>query len=506
MGEKQMISGNGLTDRRKYRERLQQCLGALATLLEEGRFEAARNLIGLELELNLADSDGRPRMVNGPVLDRLASGDFQTELAQFNLEVNIAPHRLAGSVFADLAEELDVAVRYADAQARAHGARVVMTGSLPTVTADHLVGENLSDNERYFVLNDQMMAARGEDFRLDIEGVEHLQATAGSIALEAAATSLQLHLQVTPARFADVWNAAQAIAGVQVALAANAPFLYGRELLRETRTALFEQACDVRPQELVAQGVRPRTWFGERWIDGPLDLFQENVRYFPPLLPVCSDEDPRAVLEAGHVPELAELRLHNGTVWRWNRPVYAVVRGVPHLRVENRVLPAGPTVADILANAAFYYGLLRALADSPRPVWQALPFAAAEENFRLSARDGIEAELYWPDGAGRARRGGRSAPAVRRQPVHRLVLDQLLPLARRGLDAWRIDPADRDRYLGVIEQRCLRRTNGAEWQVRTARHHRERSGLDRGAALAAMTRDYMAHAATGAPVHTWPVP
>src|SRR5215216_1826449 len=205
--------------------------------------------------------------------------------------------------------------------------------------------------------------ARREDLHLSIAGVERLSTYADSAAPEAACTSVQLHQLVDLEDFARYWNAAQAIAGVQLAVGANSPFFFGKELWRETRIALFEQATDTRPEELKAQGVRPRVWFGERWITSIFDLFEENVRYFPALLPVCDDEDPVETLERGDVPRLAELRLHNGTIYRWNRPVYEVVRGRPHVRVENRVLPSGPTVIDLLANAAFYFGLVRQLSE-----------------------------------------------------------------------------------------------------------------------------------------------
>ena len=218
---------------------------------------------------------------------------------------------------------------------------------------------------------------------LDITAPSGCSATADSIAPEAACTSTQLHLQVSPEDFAAYWNASQAIAGVQLAVGANSPYLLGKELWRETRIALFEQATDTRGEELKAQGVRPRVWFGERWITSIFDLFEENVRYFPALLPIVDDEDPAAVLDAGGTPKLAELRLHNGTIYRWNRPVYDVVDGGPHLRVENRVLPAGPTVVDTMANAAFYFGLVRALAEQDRPVWSQMSFTAAEENFHV---------------------------------------------------------------------------------------------------------------------------
>ncbi|WP_436788114.1 glutamate--cysteine ligase [Yinghuangia sp. YIM S10712] len=491
MGEKVEQVAFTRSDRQRYRHKLRRCLETLERLLAERRFESPRKLMGVEIELNLTDADGLPCMANDRVLDRIASPDFQTELGQFNIEVNIPPHRLVGPVFSELAEELRTSLDYADRKAAESGARIVMIGILPTLTDAHMVLENLSHNPRYKLLNDQILMARGEDIQLQIEGVERLETTSTSIVPEAACTSVQFHLQVTPDNFASVWNAAQSVSGVQVALGANSPFLYGRELWRETRPILFEQSCDTRPEELIAQGVRPLTWFGERWIGSVMDLFEENVRYFPSLLPICDDEDPVSVLDCGDVPHLRELRLHNGTIYRWNRPVYDVARGKPHLRVENRVLPAGPTVDDILANAAFYYGVVRSLVEDERPVWERLPFAEAADNFHTGARHGIEAELAWP-GLGRL-------------PVTELVLRELLPRAHRGLEAWGIDARERDHYLGIIEQRCLRRTNGAAWQSAMFHHYRDRVGLDRLGALRAMTLRYAELMRGGEPVHTWVV-
>ncbi|WP_127360338.1 glutamate--cysteine ligase [Actinacidiphila soli] len=495
MGEKVVATGFDLSDRLRYRRKLRQCLVGLERLLDEKRFDRPRNLMGLEIELNLTDSDGLPRMMNEEVLERIASRDFQTELAQFNIEVNIAPHRLSGRVLDRLAEELRMGLGYADRKANEVGAHIVMAGILPTLGAQDLVSANLSRADRYMLLNDRILAARGEDISLDIVGVERLTTTSASIAPEAACTSMQMHLQVTPARFAAVWNAAQVAVAPQIAMGANSPFLFGRELWSETRVPLFLQATDTRPEELRIQGVRPITWFGERWITGAYDLFEENVRYFPSLLPICEDEDPLRVLDEGGVPQLKELTLHNGTIYRWNRPVYAVVDGVPHLRVENRVMPAGPTVADVIANAAFYYGLVRALAESPRPVWSRLPFAAAAANFDAACRDGIDAVLRWP-------RNGRAGSLAEVSAVD-LVRDELLPLAATGLDGWGIDPVDRDHYLGIIEGRCAGRTNGATWQ-RDAFHRELGRGLDRQRALAAMTLRYCEFMHSGEPVHEWP--
>ncbi|MEU8956687.1 glutamate--cysteine ligase [Streptomyces sp. NPDC048518] len=496
MGEKVAAGTFDLADRHHYRGKLRECLAGLERLLAEERFDRPKNLMGMEIELNLVGPDGLPRMLNAQVLERIASRDFQTELGMFNLEVNIAPHRLGGRVLDRLAEELRTGLNYAHRKANEVDAGIVMIGILPTLNRADLVSANLSDVDRYALLNDQIVAARGERFVLDIEGVERLTCTSASIAPEAACTSVQLHLQVTPGRFADVWNAAQAIAAAQVAVGANAPFLFGRELWRESRPPLFLQSTDTRTPELQAQGVRPRTWFGERWITGPLELFEENLKYFPALLPLLDEEIPREVLDAGGVPQLGELVLHNGTVYRWNRPVYGIADGVPHLRVENRVLPAGPTITDVIANAAFYYGLVRALAEEARPVWTRLPFEAAARNFDVACRDGIDATLQWPR---RGRLGGTAEVAA-----VDLVRDELLPLAAAGLDAWGVEAADRDLYLGVIEERCRLRVNGASWQA-TTYHRALEAGMAREAALAATTQRYGELMHTGEPVHTWPV-
>ncbi|MCZ4498482.1 MAG: glutamate--cysteine ligase, partial [Marmoricola sp.] len=298
----------------------------------------------------------------------------------------------------------------------------------------------------------------------------------------------QLHLQVSPADFAPTWNAAQALAGPQLALGANSPFLFGKRLWAETRTELFLQATDTRSPELKNQGVRPRVFFGERWITSIFDLFEENVRYFPALLPVTEDEDPEAVLRAGGTPSLAELRLHNGTVYRWNRPIYDVVDATPHLRVENRVLAAGPTVLDTMANAAFYFGLTRALAVDERPLWSQMSFSAAEENFQVAARHGIDALVYWP--------------GVGQVAATELVLRRLLPLARSGLADWGVGEAESDRLLGVIEGRCTLGRNGASWYREQVRA-REALGADRSEALRLTLLDYRERMHSNEPVHLW---
>ena len=333
-------------DRMLYRRKVGRCLDALTELLTGNTFETRDGMTGLEIELNLIDADARPAMRNDEVLGRLADPVFQTELGRFNLELNAPPRPITGHGLGDYERDLLDSLRRAADQAGKIDCGLVLIGMLPTLTPDDLVLDNLSTGERYRMLNDELAGARGECFQLDIHGVERLRTASDSIAPEAACTSVQFHLQVPPDRFAHYWNASQAIAGPQVAIGANSPYLHGRHLWAETRIALFQQATDTRPDELKAQGVRPRVWFGERWISSALDLFEENIRFFPPLLPFLEDEDPFEVLRAGGVPRLGELRLHNGTVYRWNRPVYDVMNGRPHLRVENRVLPYVSTVVD----------------------------------------------------------------------------------------------------------------------------------------------------------------
>ncbi|MEU3274714.1 glutamate-cysteine ligase family protein [Saccharomonospora sp. NPDC006951] len=484
-------------DRGRYRRKVQRCLDTLARMLSDGSFSFPRKHIGLEVELNLVDPAMRPSMSNTAVLDALDDPSFTTELSQHNVELNVPPRPLDGDSALALETDLNDYLGRAGEKAEEAGAVLAVVGILPTLSHEHFDQKWLTNNARYSLLNDQILAARGEQPLLSIEGTaisgheqERLHSYAESILPEAACTSVQLHLQVSPEEFAPHWNAAQCLAGVQVAIGANSPFLLGKALWHETRIPLFLQATDTRPEELKNQGVRPRVWFGERWITSIFDLFEENVRYFPGLLPETDPEEPMEVLEAGRVPNLAELRLHNGTVWRWNRPVYDVVEGKPHLRVENRVLPAGPTVVDMMANAAFFYGAQRALAEQERPLWSQMSFQAAEENLYAGARGGFDAQLYWP--------------GVGWIPPDELVLRVLLPLAHEGLRNSDVSSTAADRYLGVIENRCIRRRTGSTWQRDTVALAEAR-GLDRDSALASMLARYLELAKAGEPVHEWPV-
>jgi len=493
MGEDVDAQEFSRADRTRHREKVRRCLDVFARMLRDAAFDTDDPMTGLEIELNLVDEVGDPALKNAEALEAIADPDFQTELGQFNIEINGTPAKLREGGLTTFEESLRRSLNDAESKSAEVGAHMVMIGILPTLGDGHMTVASLSANPRYRLLSEQILAARGEDIVIDIRGVERLQTTADSIVPEAACTSTQLHVQTSPEDFAGYWNASQAISSIQLSVGANSPYLLGKELWRETRIPLFEQATDTRSEELKAQGVRPRVWFGERWVTSVFDLFEENVRYFPALLPVTDPEDPLEVLEAGGTPKLSELRLHNGTVYRWNRPVYDITRrgahaGAPHLRVENRVLAAGPTVADTIANAAFYFGLVRHLAEGERPLWSQMSFSVAEENFHTAAQQGIDAHVYWP-GFG----------AV---PVTELVLRRLLPMAFEGLDSWGVEPGVRDRLLGIIEQRCLTGRNGATWFARRTHDH-EDGGLERPDALRRALVEYRERMHTNEPVHTW---
>lgn len=490
MGDRVEASALVVGHHREVQHRLQRCVAALQRMVDDGWFVAHEDTIGMEIELDLVDPLGRPRLINDAVLARLGRSDMQHELGQFNVELNIAPHQLRGRVLHDLEQDVTDVLEASRARIEGLGARLIAVGMLPTLSADQLTAERISASPRYALMCHRMRAARHRPFVVSIaDGAEPVEFTTDSVAPDAATTSLQLHLRVPPDRFAAYYNAAQMIAGPQVAVAANAPYLLARQAWQETRIPLLEQLLDTRRSREVRAGAPARVRLGDRWVNGPVEHFDELVRLFPPLFPTLEAEDPDAALEAGRVPGLRELRLHNGTVWRWNRPVYDVQAGHPQLRIENRVLPSGPTPVDMVANAAFYYGLVRAIVDSDPTPWSQMPFAAAEENLHNAARDGLAARLWW--------RGVD-------HEVARLTEEVLLPAAAAGLDTWGVDADDRDRYLGVIEARVRSGRTGADWQTEVVRHLAE-GGMARIPALHEMTRRYLEHAHTGAPVHEWPV-
>ena len=481
-------------DYARFTERLEHCLEALAQLLDRPGFGVGPRTIGAELELFLIDEQGRPLAKNQAILEDAGDPRLTLELDRFNLEVNPSPSSLEGRPLSSLGHELEGALESVRATARAHGGRVAMVGILPTLADQDLHRGAITDAPRYRALDWSLSRVRAEPFEIEIGGRdgEPLRVVRDNIVMEGANTSFQVHLRVDPGDYVDSFNAAQLATAPALAAAGNSPLFLGRVLWEETRIALFEQAADDRDasgrERLVS-----RVAFGTDWLrTSILDLFEESVRHHEPLLPICGDQDPLLALGDGGVPRLDELRLHQGTVWRWNRAIYDSGFG-GHVRIEMRPLPAGPTVVDMLANAAFLLGLTLALAPSAGDWSKQLLFARAHANFYDAARLGLEAELEWPGPDGAPERVNAAE-----------LVPRLLPEARRGLVEAGVEEAEADRLLGVLGDRVASGQTGAVWQRRTLAALEGR-GSGRDEALPELLERYLEMQAGGDPVHTWPV-
>jgi hypothetical protein len=476
----------GERDYARFRERLERCLADLGELLSRPGFGTGPATIGAELEACLVDGAARPLPRNQEVRALVGDPRIALELNRYNLELNASPVPLSGTPFTALASELGLLLAWSGDAARAQHGRIALIGILPTLRPDHLDLGMVTDVARYRALDRGLRRLHRGPFRIRIAGAEPLELTSEHVTAEGANTSFQMHLRVAPSDFSRVYNAAQLATAPVLAASGNSPTFLGRRLWEETRIALFKQSVEDRDSAGPRRGPA-RAAFGTGWLrGGALELFTESVRWHEPLLPFVSDAPP------GYgVPPLDELRLHQGTVWRWNRAIYDPSAG-GHLRIEMRALPAGPTVTDMLANAAFLIGLTLWLAGRDERWTYAVPFERVEHGFYRAAQHGLAAELSWPNGRGV---GVRTVPAAELVP-------ELLPAAKQGLLDAGVAAAEADRLLGVIGSRVASGQTGAAWQ-RAALAAAE-YGRDWDQALAAMLDRYLSRSATGQPVHTWP--
>lgn len=487
MGE-QKIRKTDSEQQRLFMRRLLDDLRALESMLEEGCIESGVGRIGAEQELFLIDRSSRPAPLALEMLEAVDDPHFTTELARFNLEFNVDPIDLQPHCLSQLEDQIQGLLLKARQAAGSLGADVLLTGILPTLVKTDLTLDNMTPVPRYFTLAEAFHNLRGSAFEFNIEGVDELTLTHDSVMVEACNTSFQVHFQVDPERFAPLYNIAQAVAAPVLAAAANSPLLFGRRLWRETRIALFQQSVDTRGTKLTLRQLQPRVSFGEQWLErSVLEIFRKDIARFRVLLSSEAGEDPFAELAAGRAPSLAALRLHNGTVYRWNRPCYGVSHGKPHLRIENRILPSGPTVVDEVANAAYWFGLIRGLSDEVGDITRHMDFDIAKENFFAAARQGLDAHLTWLD--------GRTVPAPE------LTTEILLPLARRGLASLGIASEESDRYLGIVEERVSRGITGARWMLQSLSGMKQEGTL--GERMAALTQGVLSRQKEGLPVARW---
>ena len=487
MGEHGIYQAGDERDTRAFTRAVLRDVTALERLVAAGAVESNIRRVGLEQEMYLVGAGGRPRACAPKLLARLGDPRFTTELARFNLEVNLPPRHLEAGVFEVLEGEILDAVRMASASAEALEARVLLTGILPTLRPEDLGRDSLTPEPRYQQLNDAIFRVHGP-ITVVIDGVEQFEGTYDSVALEGANTSLQLHLQVGPDESGPLYNLAQLVAAPLLAASTNSPVLLGRRLWHETRVAVFKRALDARSGAQVGRGSLSRVTFGDGWVEGSIiEVFHDNLARFPVLLTCALDGDSLAEVERGGVPRLDALALHSGTVWRWNRPCYGVLNGRAHLRIECRILPAGPTVVDEVASAALFYGLMLGLTEEAPSVPSRLAFDDARANFFAAARHGLDARFTWLDG--RSVRAGD------------LLAETLLPAARRGLASAGLPLVELDRYLGTVEARVRTGRTGSQWLLDLFEANRTRppDTVWRGAVATMLERQF-----EGTPVHEWP--
>jgi CBS domain-containing protein/gamma-glutamylcysteine synthetase len=473
-----------------FMKALLEDLRALAFMLSDGRIESGITRVGAEQEMFLVDRYLRPAPISLEVLQHAGDPRLTTEVARFNLEANLTPLELTTNCFSAMEQELTGLITLARNRAANLNADVLLSGILPTLNKSDLTLDNLTPVARYRELDRGVIGLRGGPLSIHIKGLDELHLTHDNIMMESCNTSFQVHFQSNANDFANHYNIAQAITAPVLAVAVNSPMLFGQRLWQETRVALFQHSTDERSGSKLVRNQPTRVSFGDRWLENSvIELFHDQITRFRPIMITEPDENPFEVLARGETPSLSALRMHNGTVWRWNRACYGVAGGVPHLRIENRALPSGPTIVDEIANAAFFSGLMAAAPQAYGNISKRMAFDDAKSNFFRAARHGLDAQFHWLD--------GHSHNAVS------LILDQLLPLARQGLMSSQVATEDIDKYLGIIEERARNRQTGARWMLKS--FSAIGSSANKDASQRRLATAILANQKQGQPIHRWPI-
>jgi CBS domain-containing protein len=488
MGEHDVKQSVDPAAMRRFTRQVIQDVRALEYMLENDMFEKGVRRIGAEQELFLVDASGQPANLVEELLAHSKDDRLVTELTRFNLEFNLDPDDFSGECFSRLEGQINHVLEYVRGLAEKVGARVVMAGILPTIHLSDLTLENMAPMPRYYALNDAIMGLRDGPAQYAIRGTDELFFQHDNIMVEGCNTSFQTHFQVDPESFAHSYNVAQLVAAPVLAAAANSPTLFGKRLWQETRIALFQQAVDTRSSNLYLREMSPRVHFGTCWVNESVtELYREDIARFRVIM--TSDfDDPFEDLREGRVPKLRALGLHNGTVYRWNRAIYGSSNGVPHIRIENRILPAGPSVVDEVANSALWYGLVAGLAAAIPDIKPLMDFDQAQSNFVAAARLGLASQIRWIDGGS--------------HPAHELICNELIPIAREGLLNSGVASKDIDRYLGIVEERMRRRMTGSQWQLDSLAAMKK-EGSTRSERLDALVGATLARQEGGRPGHEW---
>ena len=492
MGDFNVHKSSSPAELAKFTHNLLRDIQALEYMLKNDWFDKGDIHIGAEQEFCLVDKNFKPLPENLDFLEALKMDNLSPELAKFNLETNVTPQKFkekaVSLIEAEILNDLSRIRKYA----RERDADIILTGILPTVRKFDVERENITPFDRYFALMDALSELRGEEFIINIKGIDEINIKLKDGLIEAANTGFQVHLQVYAHEFAKRYNIAQAIAGPVMAVAVNSPFLFGKRLWRETRVALFQQAIDTRVSSEHIRDRHPRVTFGTNWVDESiLDIFKEDVLRYRVLLGADIPYDSLQKVYEGEVPELKALTVHNSTVYRWNRPVYGIsANGKPHLRIEARMLPAGPTVADEMANAAFWLGLMEGYAKNLDDVRKLMRFEHAKDNFYSASRAGLGKKMHWFNG--------------KSYYVDDLILNELILVAREGLKDAGIDPDDINRYLTIIEERTRAEQTGAKWALDT--YAKFKQSASREEIMTLITDHTIRNQKNETPVHHWKIP
>jgi CBS domain-containing protein len=458
MGELNVEKLIGNPNKAAYIKHLMSDIKALEHMLENDMFEKGTIRIGAEQEFCLVNEEWEPANNADDILKELDDNFFTSELALYNLEINLDPQELNGDCFSKLHKQLNALLDQADAVAKKHDTKIMLTGILPTIRTKHLRLSYMTPLKRYKILNEAIKELRKNDIELHIKGVDELNLKHDSILYEGCNTSFQTHLQIDHENFADTYNWAQAIAGPILSICTNSPLLMGRELWEETRIALFAQSVDTRASTFVLNEREPRVGFGNEWAEGSAaDFFKHTVIGFRSLITTELGTDSMTDLENGKIPKLKALKLHNGTVYKWNRLCYGTTNGKPHLRIENRYLPSGPSTSDEVANMMFWVGVMMGRPKEFDNIHTKMDFSDVKSNFFNAARYGMATQFYWNN------------KLISSQD---LLLDHLLPMAYRGLYRLKVAPRDAEQYLRIIKNR-IQSKNGSRWIVEAFRKLRK---------------------------------
>jgi CBS domain-containing protein/gamma-glutamylcysteine synthetase len=492
MGEQRVSKVTNKKAMQTFVKALLRDVEACDYMINQGWFENDITRIGAEQEMVMVDKmTYKPATIAVEALDSMKEYDWvETELAKFNLETNLTPRELVGKCLSELAKENSDKLNLIQAKLDNFDAHLVLTGILPTLRKYDLALSNLTPMKRYKALMEAIKAQlMGSDFELKLVGIDELAVKHDSPLLEACNTSFQVHLQVSPEEFVHMYNIAQALTGPIIAISANSPIVFGKRLWHESRIALFQQSIDTRSSHQHMRERSPRVSFGTEWLqESILEIYREDISRFRVLLAADIEEDSLAMIKQGKVPKLRALQVHNSTVYRWNRPCYGISdNGKPHLRIENRVIPAGPTVDDEVANAALWLGAMVGFADEVEDMRKEMHFADARDNFGKAAKYGLDSKFTWFNDE--------------KISAKDCILEKIIPTARKGLLKRNVDPADIDKYLGIIEERAKSHHTGARWLLRSFTSLKEQTNNDE--ALTAVTASLVKAQKSNIPVHKW---